>query len=165
MKISLPTMHYRIIFLSVLVGLQGCGGKSNNTATESSATVQTDSASAVLSDSTGTNTIRSLKQSAIVPHAVKTHANSQQTTLIWSAVSNASNYTVYWSNTLPFEQKNAVAEQTNTASFTHQAMPNTTYYYHVSSWVNGEEQPLLGAITTQFKHKKSTNTSIVDNSF
>jgi hypothetical protein len=164
MKISLPKMHYHIIFLSILVGLQGCGGKSNNATTEALLTTA-QTTPVILSDSTEGNSIRSTKHSATIPHTLKTGADNQQTTLTWSAVSNASNYTVYWSNTLPFEQQNAVAEQTNTASFTHHVTPNTTYYYQVSSWVNGEEHPLLGTITTQFKHKKSTNQSIVDNSF
>lgn len=164
MKITFPETPYRIIFLSLLVGLQGCGGKSNSTAVETPTTVsQTNPL--IMSDHAEKGSNPLTKRSSPIPYAVTTDANSQQITLTWSAVANANGYTVYWSNALPFEQKNAVADPSNSSTFTHQVMPNTTYYYQVTHWLNGEEQPLQGRITAQSKMKKtSSNRVIVDES-
>jgi hypothetical protein len=130
---------YTILFLSIFIGLQGCGGKSTSDAVKNTAI---SSQPIILSDSSEVSLVRSKSSTTLIPHALKTSGEYQQATLQWSALSQVSNYTVYWSNTLPFDPQKATAEQTNTESFTHQVTPNTTYYYQVSGWINGEESPV-----------------------
>ncbi len=106
---------------------------------------------------TGSGTAITIAMSSFVPTNVSATAGAKQITLSWTAVTGATSYKIYWSNSSSLTTANGTAISVSGTSYTHTGLTWTQPYYYLVTAVNSAHESVASSVLKASANIQWTN--------
>lgn len=106
---------------------------------------------------TGSGTSLTIAMSSFVPTSVSATPGAKQITLSWPAVTGATSYNIYWSNSASLTTANGTVISVSGTSYTHTGLTWTQPYYYLVTAVNSAHESVASSVLKASANIQWTN--------